>query len=267
MIVNEIFQLAGLETWIVYAPPRTPGILDMVAAADRAIMETINRVARKSYVFDQVIRSVLNRDLLKGSVLVGLWWLLWFRVSPDRDTRRRGLIKSFYAAMVATAVARAMQVFLPGRPRPLHDAELSFVPPYGISVNDMRDWSSFPSDHSVLFFALCAAIWIGSRGLGLVAFVWTLVVITGVRVYVGYHYPSDILVGAVFGVLIVFLAHRVPTPRILVEAPLRWAETRRGLFYGTAFVLTVQVATIFDDVRRLGSSAANIFRAVAAGHY
>ncbi|MFC9330574.1 phosphatase PAP2 family protein [Kitasatospora sp. NPDC057015] len=67
------------------------------------------------------------------------------------------------------------------------------------------DWS-FPSNHTVIAFAAAAALWFAFRGLGLTALAWTgwiAAALMGLsRVWVGVHYPHDVLVGALVGTAI-----------------------------------------------------------------
>ncbi|GAA1070917.1 MULTISPECIES: phosphatase PAP2 family protein [Kitasatospora] len=60
------------------------------------------------------------------------------------------------------------------------------------------DWS-FPSNHTVIAFAAAAALWTADRRLGAVALV-AAVLMGASRVWVGVHYPHDVLAGAVIGV-------------------------------------------------------------------
>ncbi|MDY0811782.1 phosphatase PAP2 family protein [Kitasatospora purpeofusca] len=62
------------------------------------------------------------------------------------------------------------------------------------------DWS-FPSNHTVIAFAAAAALCLVDRRIGAVAAV-AAVLMGASRVWVGVHYPHDVLVGAVVGVLV-----------------------------------------------------------------
>ncbi|KJY36963.1 membrane protein [Streptomyces sp. NRRL S-495] len=62
------------------------------------------------------------------------------------------------------------------------------------------DWS-FPSNHTVIAFAAAAALFLVDRRIGAVAAV-AAVLMGASRVWVGVHYPHDVLVGAVVGVLV-----------------------------------------------------------------
>jgi undecaprenyl-diphosphatase len=61
--------------------------------------------------------------------------------------------------------------------------------------------SSFPSDHATASVAIATAILLrGKVGWGLVTLVFALILMVG-RVALGFHYPSDVLGGAVIGAL------------------------------------------------------------------
>ncbi|MFJ1754360.1 phosphatase PAP2 family protein [Kitasatospora sp. NPDC088134] len=62
------------------------------------------------------------------------------------------------------------------------------------------DWS-FPSNHTVIAFAAAAALWTADRRLGRIAAL-AAVLMGASRVWVGAHYPHDVLVGALVGVLV-----------------------------------------------------------------
>ncbi|MFB6890099.1 phosphatase PAP2 family protein [Kitasatospora sp. NPDC056327] len=62
------------------------------------------------------------------------------------------------------------------------------------------DWS-FPSNHTVVAFAAAAALWFADRRLGAVAAV-AAVLMGASRVWVGVHYPHDVLAGALVGLLV-----------------------------------------------------------------
>ncbi|HER2169539.1 TPA: phosphatase PAP2 family protein, partial [Streptococcus pyogenes] len=61
----------------------------------------------------------------------------------------------------------------------------------GILIPSKMD-SSFPSKHTLLVFAISTSIFLYERVLG--SIMWVLSVLTGFsRIWVGHHYPSDII--------------------------------------------------------------------------
>lgn len=65
---------------------------------------------------------------------------------------------------------------------------------------------SFPSGHAAWFFAMAMTIWYMNRKWGVWFFIFAI--INGIaRVYVGVHWPLDILGGAIVGILSAVFAH------------------------------------------------------------
>ncbi|GAA0697310.1 phosphatase PAP2 family protein [Kitasatospora atroaurantiaca] len=62
------------------------------------------------------------------------------------------------------------------------------------------DWS-FPSNHAVIAFAAATALWFANRTLGRIAGI-AAVLMAASRVWVGVHYPHDVAVGALVGILV-----------------------------------------------------------------
>lgn len=61
-------------------------------------------------------------------------------------------------------------------------------------------WHSFPSGHASFYFGMASAILFFNIPLG-VFFLISAFLISFARVYCGVHWPSDILVGAIIGIL------------------------------------------------------------------
>ncbi len=77
---------------------------------------------------------------------------------------------------------------------------------------------SFPSDHSVMAGAAAAGLLLVSRKIGLVAVVAALLMAFA-RVYVGAHYPGDVLAGLLIGATVAILGW------LLLRVPLTRAAT------------------------------------------
>jgi undecaprenyl-diphosphatase len=118
----------------------------------------------------------------------------------------------------------------------------------------LNNWNSFPSDHSMFFFALSTGLWSINRTAGLVAFLWTIIVIDFPRVYLGIHYPSDVLAGLVMGIV---------GMRLLLALPLEgferaigsWRRAHQGVFMALMLFLTDEVDHLLAEVRELATSA------------
>ncbi|HLF54141.1 MAG TPA: phosphatase PAP2 family protein [Candidatus Nanoarchaeia archaeon] len=79
------------------------------------------------------------------------------------------------------------------------------------TVNMLVEHSSnagFPSNHASVSFALAQTLFFADKKLGIVAYVLAVLVSVS-RVFVGVHYPSDVLAGALVGVLSAFIIRKV----------------------------------------------------------
>ena len=216
--------------------------------ADEYVSTTVSGWASHNEVINHAVYVASQTDILTGAFMVALLYYCWFR--SDAAESRTRLLLGFGAALVAAVASRLLQVSLPLRLRPMHAWESGFQPLPGIDPALASHWGSFPSDHAALFFALAAVVWRQSRWLGLLA---TLSALFGVlpRVYLGLHYLSDVVAGATLGIGLVFMLGRFG-PRRLAHRSVAWAGQRPGLAYAMAFLMSFEVATLFEDVRQVG---------------
>ncbi len=217
----------------------------MIEAFDVAVIEFMGQFTARSPRFDQTVNIIRDSNLLKGGILVAMLWWCWARkgfASPDGVERATRII---VAAVMSIAVGRALQLLLPFRSRPLHDPEMSFTPPHGLSDQFLDGWSSFPSDHAILFFGLTVAIWSYHRPTGMLALLWTLVVICLPRLYSGVHYLTDLAAGGLIGAGIMLVALRMPLRRGWGD----WFRHHPAWTHALLFLATFQLAELFRGMR------------------
>jgi undecaprenyl-diphosphatase len=211
---------------------------------DRALCAFINRAAQHWEWLDQTNVVVSNSDLVKGGVVLAIFWAMWFRHTAARERLLAGLVGS----LVALCIARVLSYVLPIRQRPLLEPSMHFVPPFGLSdQSNWTNWSSFPSDHAALFFAIVTGMWLAKRRAGIFALLYVIIAICLPRLYVGIHYPTDVIAGALIGIGAVALLWQ--WRKRWSEPILRLLERHPGWGYALFFLLTFQIATLFWDVR------------------
>ena len=77
-------------------------------------------------------------------------------------------------------------------------------------VAKLRDYS-FPSGHTAASFASVTALYLsGERRIGLIALVISCLIAVS-RLYLYVHYPTDVLAGMLFGLILGFLAYWIAT--------------------------------------------------------
>ena len=145
---------------------------------------------------------------------------------------------------------------LPFRPRPIVHPDAVLNTPRGKFEPALSDWSSFPSDHAVMFFSIAVAFaWI-SKPASVLLVIHAFAVVSLPRVYLGLHWPSDIVAGAFLGAVLavafmpvaIALTDRLSVGRLLKQ----W----QALVMPAIVLMTVEVATMFSASRWLLSSVA-----------
>jgi undecaprenyl-diphosphatase len=219
---------------------------------DSSIIHFVNSFARHSWAFDSFVYMLSGNDFLKGGVIVTLIWWAWFRPGPNKTNDCECLVCGILACLLAVLIARGLATMLPFRPRPMTVAALHFQTPFGSNEGGLIDWSSFPSDHAAVFFALATSIFFVWRAAGIAASIYVFLFIAVPRVYLGFHYPTDILGGALIGIALA-LAARVKAFRDWVGRFMTpWLEHSPGSFYACLFFLTFQIASLLLSLRLMG---------------
>ncbi len=126
--------------------------------------------------------------LLFALLLVGLWFLP--APAAVRRAREQSCINAVGALAGALLSAHLIGVFF-YRARPFVAHAVTQLIPHPPDA-------SFPSDHTTLAFTLIVALWFA---LGRTHWFWLVwgVAIGLARVFVGVHYPTDVLGGALLG--------------------------------------------------------------------
>jgi len=175
---------------------------------DFSLYKTINGLSGGSFA-DGLFKA-LNTDLpvvLAG--LVALTFLIpWSRRCRER---RSGAVLATASAGLALLLNQPI-AHLVDRARPY----IAHPQSAHLLVSRSPDLS-FPSDHATGAFALAFAIWLYDRTLGSVLLVIAAILAFG-RVYVGAHYPGDVVAGALIGMAVATALFFVPLTRRLIEA-------------------------------------------------
>jgi undecaprenyl-diphosphatase len=200
-----------------------------------------------STVLNRIVMFLADAELLKGGVVMAVLWGLWLAGGdvPRTTEIRSRVLMTVAGGFAALCVARSLALLLPFRTRPFESATAD-VP---VAVRALESWSAFPSDHAALFFAIATGILLISRSLGLLALAHAVVVITLPRLYLGLHHPTDLVAGAAIGSACAMVAGWAPVRTRCTARVLAWGSAHGPWLAALAFVLSFEIATLFDTVR------------------
>jgi len=186
---------------------------------DVAILNAINGFCGKSWLLDRLI-SHLALDF-KWAIPLGIFWVLWFQHPEDALRRRKILTVLILAVLASLVINRTISVLMPYRVRPMETPGIGYHAPLfrdGFNLTDFELWSSFPSDQATYFFAFAAGFWFFSARLGLAMYAYSTLIVLS-RVYLGTHFPSDVLAGALLGVAVQIGFNREPFRQAVTPDP------------------------------------------------
>ena len=187
-------------------------MLDTLLSLDGAVLLWIQ----------EFVRCELLTPLLSFYTQLGNAGIVWIVLSVVmlcfRKTRKAGAL-SLVAMLFGLLCTNVALKHLVARPRPWLTVEgLNFL----VVENDPN---SFPSGHTCAAFA-AAGVWF--RTLPKTRMRWTALVLAVLmgfsRLYVGVHFPSDVAVGCLVGLLCAWMAWRIYQAVEKRWGPVRWLE-------------------------------------------
>jgi undecaprenyl-diphosphatase len=162
---------------------------------DLIIFNFINGYANHSKMVDMV--GIFLAEYLPYALGI---FLLLFLFWPKRDIikNRAMVIVAIIAGLIARFGVKTIILLFYGRARPY----IALPSAHKLIATIPSDnFQSFPSGHTIFFFALSTVIYQFNKKLGVFFFICsTLIGIA--RVFAGVHWPSDIIGGLILGVLV-----------------------------------------------------------------
>ncbi|MBI4301630.1 MAG: phosphatase PAP2 family protein [Chloroflexi bacterium] len=167
---------------------------------DLKLFYWINDLAGRVNIMDRFLTLMATdyfMPVLLSLILLGLWFA--GRGVEQRERYQRVVILAVVSISLAN-LALFILNRLYFRPRPFvgHEVNMLFYPPTD---------SSFPSNPATVAFAVATAVWIGNHRGGVVLYALAALY-SFARVYVGVHYPLDVVGGALIGGGISLITYR-----------------------------------------------------------
>jgi membrane-associated phospholipid phosphatase len=209
---------------------------DFLVGLDVSIYRALNNFIGWSPAFD---RAIVHGSSVGGVLFMGIVGVLWYWRDEEASRRRETILVVVLVVALSLVLNRGLSTILPFRSRPM----------YGIGANspmfewhaDQENWSSFPSDNATYLFAIAAGFWLISRWAGSLFGIFAAFAATA-RVFLGIHYPSDVLVGAMIGISTSIAVNR-ETVRRLLARPVLVIESRcPAYFYGLLFMALAELS-------------------------
>ncbi|MFL6181559.1 MAG: phosphatase PAP2 family protein [Actinomycetes bacterium] len=178
----------------------------MLPATDGLFGE-VNELARDTPWLHGPATAFANFGIVLFALLLLAGW--WFARGQSASTMAAALTAPLSTLVAVAANQPIISHVAEARPYAAHPHVLLLV---GASADP-----SFPSDHATMAGAVAAGLWLVSWRLGVVTSALALLM-AATRVYVGAHYPQDVVAGLALGAVVavvVWLILRNPMTRLV----------------------------------------------------
>jgi undecaprenyl-diphosphatase len=102
---------------------------------DLTIIRFLNAFVGRSPEFDSLMVLIGLNVLLRGGLVVILFWWAWTQAGLKNSKQREFLLFGLFASAIAVLVARILALSLTFRVRPLHNLLLGFKLPSSMTLN------------------------------------------------------------------------------------------------------------------------------------
>ena len=225
---------------------------------DQYLTQTFNAWAGQSLGFDLFLDFIQDSYLVKGLFAVSILVAIYTARGEDAQARRNNVYATLILVFAGLFVARVMQMTLPFSPRPLHTEGMDLTLITGLSENVLKQDSSFPSDHAVMFLTIATSVLMYARVAGMILLTHAIFIICLPRLLLGFHWGSDLLAGAVIGAALAVVFQRRLSGWFGRSTLELFRERHPSIFYVVFFSILCETATMYRGSRHIISTLGDV---------
>ncbi len=223
-------------------------------------IKLLTRFLGQHPLFDLGVESAIRHHVLGGVWFAASVFVFWVQgARPGQPEVRQRVLTIFFGSSLAIALALLFGELTSWLPPSRYPGLTHLYPTYlSENIND----NSFPSQSAALYAAVAAGIFSLNRVVGSALWVGVALLVSLPRLYIGGHYPSDVLVGLVLGVTSYFSARALLEPYLCPYLGRLFEQNTWPRLVGEAvvFLWILQVAVEFSEIVWVKDSLERILR-------
>src|SRR5580658_4439149 len=155
---------------------------------------------------DTLAQFLVSNALASTWIFAAVFYFYW-RIEDERTVWRRGRLLEIIAAFLLALAATLSWRPWVGWPAPsLVPRVRELYPDY--FWNDGNP-NCFPSHSTLIYFIVAAGFWPFKRWLSALLMLWVLLAISAPRIYVGGHYPIDVIAAILLAGAAIWATHYI----------------------------------------------------------
>ena len=198
-------------------------------------------------ILDLGVQSAVVHHVFGGFWFAACLFVFWtLGARPGGDKVRRRVLTILLGSAVAVVLALLFGELFSWVPPSRNPILAHYYPSY---LSEDINFNSFPSQSTALYAAVAAGIFSLNKAIGSALWVGVGVLVSLPRVYIGGHYPTDVFVGLLLGLLGYFAARTFLEPRLDPYVDRVFEQDTGQRIWGELFVFVwiLQIAVEFRE--------------------
>jgi len=182
--------------------------------ANYKILQWLFRIVRHRSFSDTLLDFLTFNHLVSTWVFAAVFYVYWQLKDGQTKWRRVRLTQVVVAFVIAVIVTLVVRPWINW---PAPSLNPRFQPLYPAYFWGNGSYDSFPSHATLAYIMIALGVWVFNRRLSLILIAVVLVLISFPRIFVGGHYPIDVLASLVLGTVMVIVSWRWQLPTRISE--------------------------------------------------
>jgi membrane-associated phospholipid phosphatase len=181
---------------------------------NHGLLEILFHYIRHGGMPDHISDFLVLNPIVSTWIFAAAFYTFWMRDDEQKGWRRRCLFRAVVAFGIATLITFVLRPWI-SWPAPSRNPDFQSLYPQYLWGQGSVD--CFPSHSTLAYFVVAVGFWPLNRWLSSCLSLLVLLVISLPRVYIGGHYPVDLLASVILALLVLAVAWQLNIPPAVTD--------------------------------------------------